>query len=292
LAFVGIGIMGLAMTRNLLKAGYDVVVWNRSPERCDPLVAEGARRASTPAEAAAAADITFAMLSDPPAALAVATGPQGIAAGMSPGKGYVDVSTVDAATSRAVAAAVRAKGGLFLEAPVSGSKGPAENGQLIFLTAGDEALFEACSPALDVMGKAKFFLGGKGDGAVGNGAYMKLVINQIMGNMMVALAEGLSLAKETGLSEAQVLEVASLGAIANPMFALKGPAMVERRYPTAFPLKHQQKDLRLALELAKEAGLELGVSEAAHDAYKRASAADAKRGDDDFSAVLEAVLKK
>ena len=243
------------------------------------------------------------MLADPAAALAVAQGPEGVAAGLSPGKGYVDVSTVDVATSRAVAGAVRASGALFLEAPVSGSKGPAEQGQLIFLTAGDEQLYHACSPALDVMGKAKFYLGGGGkggggggggkEGEVGNGAIMKLVINQIMGGVLVAFAEGMNLASAAGLDEKQVLEVASLGAIANPMMALKGAAMVERRYPTAFPLKHSEKDLRLALALAKELGLGeegTGVVKAAYAAHQRASAMG--KGDDDFSAVMEAVLKK
>jgi glyoxylate/succinic semialdehyde reductase len=294
LAFVGIGIMGLAMCQNLLRAGYDVVVWNRTPERCEPLKAAGARVAATARDAAAAADLTFGMLADPQAALEVATGPGGVAAGMSPGKGYVDVSTVDVATSRQVAQAVRARGGMFLEAPVSGSKGPAEQGALIFLAAGDAALYEAAAPALDVMGKARFYLGGAKDGEPGNGAIMKLVINQIMGGVLVAFAEGLSLAKEAGLSEKEVLEVAALGAIANPMMALKGPAMVERRYPTAFPLKHSQKDLRLSLELARELGLgeeSRRVAEAAYAAHVRASA-EFGRAEEDFSAVMEAVLKR
>jgi glyoxylate/succinic semialdehyde reductase len=291
LAFVGIGIMGLAMTTNLLKAGYDVVVWNRSPERCAPLVALGAKLAASAADAARRADVTFGMLSDPPAALAVGSaGPDSVAAGMSPGKGYVDVSTVDAQTSKAVAQAVRARGGLFLEAPVSGSKGPAEQGQLFFLTADDAQLFAAASPALDVMGKAKFYLGGADDGQVGAGAAMKLVINQVMGAQLAAFAEGLALAKAAGLSQEDVLQVASLGAIACPMFALKGPGMVKRSYPTAFPLKHQQKDLRLSLELAQEVGLggKMGVAAAAYASY--CGAADKGHGDDDFSAVMEHVL--
>jgi len=295
LAFVGIGIMGHAMAANLLKAGYDVVVWNRSPERCQPLVDAGARLAATPADAARTASIVFGMLADPPAALAVATGPEGVAAGMSPGKGYVDASTVDAATSAAVAAAVRAAGGLFLEAPVSGSKGPAEQGQLVFLTAGDAALFAASAPALEVMGKASLYLGGAADGAVGAGAAMKLVVNQIMGTTMAALAEGLALASACGLAQGDVLRVASLGAVACPMFALKGPAMAERRYaPAAFPLKHQLKDLRLSLEQGAALGLGgaggggQGVAEAALAAFARAE--ELGRGDDDFSAVLEAVL--
>ena len=129
--------------------------------------------APTPAAVVAACDITVAMLSDPEACLAVACGGEGsesVAAAMAPGKGYVDVSTVDAATSQAVAAVVRAAGGSFLEAPVSGSKGPAEQGQLVFLTAGDRQLFDAAGPLLEVMGKASLFLGD-----VGAGANMKLV---------------------------------------------------------------------------------------------------------------------
>lgn len=119
----------------------------------------GATKAATPAALAEQCDVVFAMVSDPQAALEVATGPDGVAAGLSPGKGYVDASTVDAATSRAIHAAVKAKGGLFLEAPVSGSKGPAENGQLIFLTGGDQQLFDYVQHPLSVMGKASLFLG-------------------------------------------------------------------------------------------------------------------------------------
>ncbi|KIY98768.1 hypothetical protein MNEG_9191 [Monoraphidium neglectum] len=152
--------MGLAMANNLIKAGYKVVVWNRNPAKCAPLEAAGAEVASSASEVASKAEITFAMLSDPPAALAVA---EDVAKGLSPGKGYVDVSTVDSDTSSAIAAKarprVRAAGGLFLEAPVSGSKGPAEQGQLIFLCAGDAALFDAAAGPLDVMGKKAFFLG-------------------------------------------------------------------------------------------------------------------------------------
>lgn len=209
-------------------------------------------------------------------------GPNGIAAGLGPGKGYVDVSTVDAGTSQKVAQAVRGTGALFLEAPVSGSKGPAEQGALIFLTAGDRELFDAAGPLLDVMGKASFFLGD-----VGAGARMKLVVNMIMGAMMSSFAEGLTLAKDAGLKTKDVVEILGLGAMACPLFALKGPAMCEGRYPTAFPLKHQQKDLRLALELADEVGCKTPVAEAANSEYVKAMGQGL--GDSDFSAVLEAV---
>ncbi|EFJ53105.1 6-phosphogluconate dehydrogenase [Volvox carteri f. nagariensis] len=282
LGFVGIGIMGLAMTRNLIKAGYEVVVWNRNPEKCKPLEQEGARVASSPRDVVSAATYTFAMLSDPEAALDVALRPDGVVAGISPGKGYIDVSTVDAATSRTIAAAVRSAGGGFLEAPVSGSKGPAEQGKLIFLTAGDEDLFAAVSAPLDVMGKAKFFLGPEGAGA-----HMKLVVNMVMGAMMTSFAEGLALADKVGLKHQDVIDVVALGAIAAPMFALKGPAMAARSYNPAFPLKHQQKDMRLALALGDEVAQPLPMAAAANSLY--IAARRQGLGDMDFSAVMEAV---
>lgn len=282
LGFAGLGIMGQAMTKRLLDAGYEVIVYNRDPSKAQLLAAQGAKVSSTPKELAAAADITFAMLSDPPAALAVATGKDGITSGLAPGKGYVDVSTVDAATSSAIASAVRATGAKFLEAPVSGSKAPAQNGQLIFLTAGDEELFTASAHPLSVMGKRSFFLG-----EVGAGANMKLVVNMIMGSTMVAFAEGLTLADKAHLKQTDVLEVLGLGAIAAPMFAMKGPTMIEGKYAPAFPLKHQQKDMRLALQLGDEAALSLPVAAAANNLYIKARAE--QLGDLDFSAVLKVV---
>jgi glyoxylate/succinic semialdehyde reductase len=280
--FVGLGIMGYPMALNLLKAGYSLTIWNRSPEKCDNLAARGASVAETPAEVAAASDIVVAMLADPEACLAVALGPDGIAGEMGPGKGYVDVSTVDADTSMKVASAIRASGAAFLEAPVSGSKDAAKQGTLIFLTAGDKTLYDAATPLLDVMGKASFYLGD-----VGAGACMKLVVNMIMGSMMEAFSEGLILADSAGLEMTDVVEVLGLGAMACPLFALKGPAMCENKFPTAFPLKHQHKDMRLALQLAESLGRRTPVAAAATAEYS--AAMDLRLGDKDFSAVLLAV---
>ncbi len=276
--------MGYAMSFNLLKAGYSLTVWNRSAEKCDDLAAGGVSVANSPAEVVANSDIIISMLSDREACLEVALGKNGIAGAMTSGKGFVDVSTVDAATAIKVASAVRANGGLYLEAPVSGSKGPAEQGQLIFLTGGDEELFSAAAPLLDVMGKASFYLG-----EVGAGARMKLVVNMVMGSMMAALAEGLALAESSGLDKKDVVDVLNLGAMACPMFALKGPAMIEGKYMTpAFPLKHQQKDLKYALELAEEVRVAVPTAVAANTEFEAAMAQGL--GDADFSAVLAAVM--
>ncbi|KAL6952288.1 Glyoxylate/succinic semialdehyde reductase 2, chloroplastic [Sarracenia purpurea var. burkii] len=285
IGFLGLGIMGSPMAQNLIKAGCDVTVWNRTKSKCDPLTSLGAKYKSSPKEVAASCDVTFAMLADPESAVDVACGEHGAARGLSPGKGYVDVSTVDGATSKLICTHIKATGALFLEAPVSGSKKPAEDGELIFLTAGDRSLFEMVSPLLDIMGKSSFFLGD-----VGNGAAMKLVVNMIMGSMMASFSEGLLLTEKVGLDASVLVEVVSQGAISAPMFSIKGPSMVQSLYPTAFPLKHQQKDLRLALGLAESVSQPTPIAAAANELYKVAKS----RGlsDHDFSAVIEALKVK
>jgi 3-hydroxyisobutyrate dehydrogenase-like beta-hydroxyacid dehydrogenase len=152
----------------------DVTVWNRSPEKCEPLVAAGAKSAATAKECVEACDITFSCVSDPAAAEALVFMKNGILSGITAGKGYVDMSTVDGATAKKIEKAVTEKGGRYCEAPVSGSKGPAEQGTLIILAAGDQKLAEESQPAFDQMGKKTFFLG-----EVGQGARMKLVINTV-----------------------------------------------------------------------------------------------------------------
>ncbi|KAH9554676.1 hypothetical protein CY35_08G075900 [Sphagnum magellanicum] len=234
IGFLGLGIMGTAMARNLVKAGYDVTVWNRTTSKCDALVSEGAKRGASPMQTAGACVLLLRCWQTQ--LIEVACGEDGAVKGLGRGKGYVDVSTVDGDTFKAIYKAVQAKGSDFLEAPVSGSKKPAEDGTLIFLTAGDKSLYDKVVPFLDVMGKSQFYLG-----EVGNGAAMKLVVNMIMGSMMASFSEGLVLGKKVGLDPATIVEVVGQGATAAPMFAMKGPSMVKGSYPPAFPLKHQQK---------------------------------------------------
>ena len=182
------------MALNLMKAGHELTVWNRTAAACQPLVDAGATLAGSAAEACAASDVTFVMVSTPEAAMACA---EAAAPGLGAGKGYVDVSTVDAGTSAAVSKLVKGTGAEFLEAPVSGSKAPAEQGALIFMAAGDEPLYARVKGPLEVMGTAHFFLGD-----VGAGAKMKLIVNSVMGSMMASFAEGLSLTEAAALEEA------------------------------------------------------------------------------------------
>ncbi|WCJ39503.1 glyoxylate reductase 2 [Euphorbia peplus] len=283
--FLGMGIMGSPMAQNLIKAGCDVTVWNRTKSKCDPLISLGAKYKPTPEEVAAACDVTFAMLADPESAVEVACGKNGVATGMSSGKGYVDVSTVDGGSSKLIGERIKSSGALFLEAPVSGSKKPAEDGQLIFLTAGDKSLYEIAAPFLDIMGKSRFYLG-----EVGNGAAMKLVVNMVMGSMMASFSEGLLLSEKVGLDPNVLVEVVSQGAISAPMYSMKGPSMIKSQYPTAFPLKHQQKDLRLALGLAESVSQPTPIAAATNELYKVAKSHGLS--DSDFSAVIEALKAK
>ncbi|KAI3975371.1 hypothetical protein MKX01_004458 [Papaver californicum] len=280
--FLGLGIMGSPMVQNLLQAGCDVTVWNRTKSKCNPLLSLGAKYKTTPEEVASTCDVTFAMLADPESAFDVACGKHGAVNGMTQGKGYVDVSTVDGVTSKLINDQIRATGALFLEAPVSGSKKPAEDGQLIFLTAGDKALYNTAAPFLDIMGKSRFYLGD-----VGNGAAMKLIVNMIMGSMMASFSEGLLLSEKVGLDPNVLVEVVSQGAISAPMFSMKGPSMIKAVYPTAFPLKHQQKDMRLALGLAESVSQPTPIAAAANELYKVAKSHGLS--DQDFSAVMEAL---
>jgi 3-hydroxyisobutyrate dehydrogenase-like beta-hydroxyacid dehydrogenase len=284
IGYLGMGIMGSAMAGRLIDAGFKVTVWNRSADKCDALVAKGATLGDTPKAVVERCDIVFACTSDPASARAVVFGQTGVLAGLKEGKKFIDMSTVDEETSKEIASAVKAKGAAFLEAPVSGSKGPALQGQLVILAAGDQSLCKEAQPCFDVMGKRTFFLG-----EVGSGARMKLVVNMMMGINIAALSEGLAVGTKAGLQGTDILEVLKEGALNCPMYSLKGPTMIKGEYPTAFPLKHQQKDVRLALGLGDQLGQPLPVAAAANESLKAARAAG--YGDDDMSKLYEVVKK-
>lgn len=279
IGFVGLGIMGSAMASNLLKAGFKVTVWNRSADKYSPLVDLGATVATSPRAAAEISDVVIAMMATPAAVLSVRDGAEGIIAGLSSGSGYVDMSTVDADTSLESYRLAHEKGALFLEAPVAGSRKPAEDATLTIMAAGDRELYDSSLPVLEKMGKKLLFLG-----ETGKASRMKLANNLVMCGMLTALCEGISLAAVSGLDAAQLLEVLDSGAVANPMFRLKGPQIAaNKEFPTAFPLKHMQKDLRLALQLAEEVGQPLFVTATINELYKKALAEN--HGDADFAAI-------
>ncbi|WP_417526858.1 NAD(P)-dependent oxidoreductase [Marinomonas shanghaiensis] len=282
IGFLGLGIMGKAMAANLIKAGFDVTVWNRNAAKCAELVALGARQGATPKDVAAHCDITFAMVSDPEAALALCQGPDGVAAGIGAGRGYVDMSTVDDITSKTIASLITHAGGRFLEAPVSGTKKPAEDGTLIILAAGDPSLYEDAKPAFEVMGKMSPYLGD-----VGQGANMKLVVNMMMGGMLSIFSEDLSLGQKAGLDGQQILDIVDAGAMSNPMFKGKGAMLLNENYTTSFPLKHMQKDMRLAVALGDQLDQPLPTAAIVNEAFKQAIKAGF--GEEDMAAVYKVI---
>ena len=289
--FVGLGIMGKGMIKNLASKLVTIdsfVVWNRSSDVCEEVKAmfpEGKIViAKTAAEVVQTCPITFSMLSTMAASEAVFDKEgDGLIAGVSKGKIVVDCATLSPERMCKINSDILAKGGKFLEAPVSGSKVPAETGTLIFLCGGEEEVYKTALPALDAMGKAHYLLGG-----VGRGSQMKLVVNMIMGTMMTAFSEGLALCEATDLPQDKLLEVLDLGAMANPMFKMKGPNMINSNYGPHFPLKHAQKDMGLALDLATKTGLELPTTSASNEQYK--TVLDSS-GDEDFCAVHKALEK-
>jgi 3-hydroxyisobutyrate dehydrogenase-like beta-hydroxyacid dehydrogenase len=177
------------------------------------------------------------------------------------------------------------KGAQFLEAPVAGSRKPAEDATLTIMAAGDRELYDAALPLLEKMGKKLLFLG-----EAGNAARMKLANNLVMCGMLTSLSEGIALAAGSGLDTAQLLEVLDSGAVTNPMFRLKGPQIAANcEFPAAFPLKHMQKDLRLALQLAEEVGQPLFVTATINELYKKALSENL--GDADFAAISKVIRK-
>lgn len=285
--FLGLGIMGKGMAANLVKAGFKVNVWNRSTSKVDEFCKEhsSASACATPKQVLEESEVTFACMATVDAAKSVVFGENGVLTGCAGGKAYVDCSTVSAECSKLISDAVEKAGGKFLEAPVSGSKGPAADGTLIFLCGGDKSIFDSCTAELDAMGKQSHFLG-----ECGQGARMKLVVNMIMGTMLNSLAEGIALAEASELDTSALLNVLDNGAMKNPMFGMKGPCMQKRTYPTNFPLKHAQKDMRLAIALGDDKHVSLPGAAAANEVYKRAM--EVGCGDDDFCAVFESVKRQ
>jgi len=274
--------MGKPMALNLITTGHNVSVWNRSTGKTSELEAAGAKVYDSKKEIVANCDILFACVSDPSAAKDLVFGDDGLVNHMDSSKAFVDMSTVDEYTVKEINQAIKAQGGRYLEAPVSGSKVPAEQGTLLIMCAGDEDLFKECQTCFDAMGKESYYLGD-----VGAGARMKLVVNAIMGAQMAALAEGLQLAKQSDLDVNVLHDVLCKGAMNSPLVQGKGKAVINSNFATNFPLKHQQKDLRLALKLSEDVKQPIPTIAAANELYKTAMARDL--GDSDMCAVSEAL---
>ncbi|XP_053326971.1 cytokine-like nuclear factor N-PAC isoform X2 [Spea bombifrons] len=283
IGFLGLGLMGSGIVSNLLKMGHSVTVWNRTAEKCDLFIQEGALLGRTPAEVVSTCDITFACVADPKAAKDLVLGPSGVLQGIRPGKCYVDMSTVDPETVAEVAQVIVSRGGRFLEAPVSGNQQLSNDGMLVILAAGDQGVYEDCSSCFQAMGKASFFLGD-----VGNAARMMLILNMVQGSFMATIAEGMTLAQVTGQSQQTLLDILNQGQLASVFLDQKCQNILQGNFKPDFYLKYIQKDLRLAISLGDSVNHPTPMAAAANEVYKRAKALD--QSDNDMSAVYRAYI--
>jgi len=263
--FLGLGIMGSGIVKNLLNSGHKVIVWNRTTEKCRDFVKAGAEEALTPSDVISAADVTFSCVSEPQVAKDMVFGNCGVLQEMSSNKGFVEMTGIDAETSQDIAEAITAKGGRYLEAQIQGSKTQAEEGMLVILAAGDRTLFDDCQSCFQAMGKNSFFLG-----EVGSASKMNLVLQLMMGVAIAGVAEGMALADRAGLQQRDVLEILELTSLSCPLLTEKGRAILEGAFPTNMPLQHMQKDLKLSLSMGDQLEQPLPVSAAANEVYKHA----------------------
>ena len=274
--------MGGGMARRLLAAGFPLAVWNRTPERTNPLAEAGAVPAITPRDAAAGADVILSMVADDEASRAVWTGTDGALDAAKRGALLIESSTLSPSWVEELATRASQQGCQFLEAPVTGSRTHAAEGQLLFLAGGDADALERARPVLTALGRAVVHLG-----QVGSGARMKLINNFVCGVQAAALAEAITLIERSGLALDAALGVLLNGAPGSPLVNAVAPRMASRDYTVAFMLALMRKDLTYAMAEGESRGVPLSMAAAARDLFD--AAVQRGWGQLDFSAVIETV---
>ena len=255
LGFVGLGTMGGRMARRLLDAGHHVTGYNRTRARAQWLVDMGMVLADTPRAVAEASEVTFSMMANDDALLAVTEGDHGVMAGMTSGKVYVDMSTVSPQISRELAARTAERGAVMLDAPVSGSAVTLEAGTLSFMVGGDAGTLERVTPYLKDIGPTITHVGGNGQAAA-----MKIAINLSLPVQVLAFCEGLLLAERSGIPRDVALEAMVNSVAASPMLKYRAPLIGDTTKEALFDVTMIQKDLELALEMGHELGVPLNTA--------------------------------
>ena len=278
-AVLGTGIMGAAMARNLLAAGIEVRAWNRSREKAEPLAEDGATVADTPDEAAEGADFVLTMLADADVIEEV-VGEGGALSALADGGVWLQMSTVGGEGSERLANLAKEHGVAYVDAPVLGTKQPAEQGQLIVLASGSEELRERCEPVFEAVGSKTVWLGEAGDGS-----RLKVVVNSWIVGLLGVLAATISLARATGVDPQSFLETIQGGPLDLPYAQMKGNMMIEEDFPTSFSAKLARKDTGLVLDAAEANDLRLAIAEAVAANFD--DAIEAGYGEEDMAAIYE-----
>jgi 3-hydroxyisobutyrate dehydrogenase len=278
ISFLGTGIMGAPMARHLAQAGHDVTVWNRTAGKAQPLAEHGATVAQDPASAVRGADVLVTMLTDGAAVRDVVRQAE---PGIGDGVLWWQASTVGIAATEELVLLAGQQGLRYVDAPVLGTKGPAEEGKLTVLAAGEPDDVEACAPLFDAVAIKTIRLG-----EAGEATRAKLVLNHWVLAVTDSIAETIALAEGLDLDPAVFLEAIEGGPLDLGYAKLKGPGMIKGQLPVAFPLKHALKDAELVLEAARRHDLDLGLAPTLRDRFQRA--ADAGHADADMGMVVEA----
>jgi 3-hydroxyisobutyrate dehydrogenase-like beta-hydroxyacid dehydrogenase len=277
---IGLGLMGGPMGLNLLKSGFPLIVWNRTKSKAEDLVAAGAKLAADPRGVAEQVEVLITIVSDPAALEEVLFGANsGALAALRRGTTLIDSSTVSPALARRVAAACAERGVDCLDAPVTGGTWGAKKGELVFMVGGGAAVLERVKPVLEAMGKKFPLLGPNGAGQT-----VKLAMNLLLALQVDAFAESLALVTSAGVPAEKLMEVFQASMARSGVLDVKAPLMVKGEFPASFPLRLMHKDVRLALELARERGVTLPCGAAAYETYS--AVLGSSTDDPDFSAVV------
>ena len=280
IGFLGLGIMGRPMAANLVKAGHEVAVWNRTPGK----QVDGARTAETPADAANGAEVVWMCVSDTKAVEGVLFGPGGVETTIASGAIVADSSTISPTAERQFADRLHAKGVEYVDAPVTGSKVAAETGSLIFMVGGDEAVLAKIDPLFKAMGKQVFRMG-----ETSKGQAAKIVMNLQIALIYEGFAEALTLAAKLGVNLESLLPLIQASMVRSGVVDYKAPFVLKRDFTPNFPLKLMLKDIRLARDAAKEARVKLPGLETVEEVYEMA--AEEGHQDLDYAATLTLLEK-
>ena len=283
LGFLGLGIMGYPMARNLLSAGHRVALWSHTAAKAEELASKFpdlATACASPKDVAAASDVIILIVGDTAMSENAVFGPDGLMETARPGTVIVDASTVACAFSKSASARCGAKGVDYLDAPCTGSKPGAESGNLTFMIGGSQEVFEKVKPLLDPMGKRLYYCGGPG-----LGMHAKLTQNLILSNLLQAFNEGLVLSTKAGVDPTLMLDILDNSAAKSGLIAFKAPYVFRRDFTTNFSVKWMHKDIGLMLESARDVGVPLPLTSLTHQMFQAAIATG--HGDEDICSTIK-----